>query len=98
MARKTPSTDDAGPYSTMATGPTDHESPPLVQAQAPGDAREHGDAPVEVPPPPKYRVDRSQYVQQPGGRVLLREGKVIDGSQYDLDQLHSQGVLLSRVG
>lgn len=98
MARKQNSqTEDAGVYS--ATPMTDEDrvspyaTPPLVQAPPMSTVREVGVV-EDVAPPQRYRVLRSQYVMASGGRTILREGKVIDESAYDIPNLRSQGVSL----
>lgn len=53
---------------------------------------------VEVAPPQQYRVVANQYAMSKGGRTLLRAGKMIDGNNFDLVALRSQGVQLEEVG
>lgn len=97
MARKTTATEDQGAYTSGSAPTSEYETPPMMEAPKLGDATEHGNAPVEAPPVPRYRVERSQYIMQAGGRVILREGKVIDGLNYNIEQLISQGVQLTQV-
>lgn len=98
MARKAPNQPEDGGAYTAAVATEDLSQPPLMQPPPIRDATEHGEPAVEVPPPPQYRVVRTQYVMQPGGRTILREGKLIDARSYDLASLRSQGVVLEPVG
>lgn len=74
----------------------DHETPLVNQSPMLGSAVDHDGRPMaDVPPPPRYRVLRGQYVMIKGmGRMTLREGKVIDENNYDIASLRSQGVQL----
>jgi len=94
MARKQPQQEDAGAYNVQSTHQTEIA---MAEMPAMGDATEKGEAPLEAPPPPRFRVERSQYVMQPGGRVILREGKIVDERTYNIDALRSQGVVLTQV-
>jgi hypothetical protein len=47
---------------------------------------------AEVPPIKQYRVLADALVMNRGARTLLRAGKIIDGANYDLEQLATQGV------
>ena len=96
MARKAQTQPDDA-YTSHAAAADDLSAPPLLQETPMGDATEHGAPLVDAPPPPQYRVVRSQYVMVRGGRTILREGKVIDERNYDLPALISQGVTLERV-
>lgn len=49
-----------------------------------------------VPPPPKYRVVEGGWAVLDKCRVPMRQGKIVDDTQYDLDVLRSQGIVLER--
>ena len=51
----------------------------------------------DVPAPPRFMVQRDQYVMSKGGRTLLRAGKIVDEHNFDLTALRSQGVMLEQV-
>ena len=56
-----------------------------------------GIARAYVAPPKSYRVLVTQYVMSKGGRTILRAGKVLDSSNFDLVALATQGVQLEEV-
>jgi hypothetical protein len=47
---------------------------------------------ADVPPIKQYRVVSDALVMNRGAFTLLRAGKIIDGANYDLEQLSTQGV------
>ena len=47
---------------------------------------------AQVQGPKKYRVVADALVMNRGTRTLLRSGKIIDESNYDMAQLNAQGV------
>ena len=103
MARK-PRTDDAQPvapdfYSSQPQGITEiiDDSAELVNMTPirPSAVDRDGPPPADVPALPQFRVVESKQVMNRGCRMLLRAGKVVDGANYDLESLRSQGVRLS---
>lgn len=51
----------------------------------------------EVPRPQRYRVKADRYVTNNGNRTLLRTGKELDSSQYNIAHLKNQGVQLEEL-
>jgi hypothetical protein len=49
------------------------------------------------PRPKKFRVVNGGYIVFNGARTVLRAGKEIDETQYDLAQLERQGIILKEV-
>lgn len=59
-------------------------------------ARPAPEPPVEVPPAARWRVTRGGNVMVRGLKTMMREGKVVDELNYDVDQLRQQGIALER--
>lgn len=52
---------------------------------------------VEAPPPQRFKVLKDADVAINGQRTKLREGKVVDAANFDLDALRRYGVKLGPV-
>lgn len=53
---------------------------------------------AEVPATKRFRVVEGCMAMVKGGRVLLRVGKIVDATNYDVPSLVSQGVRLVEIG
>lgn len=108
MARKardqqTEETEGTAIYSSPQTmiGVDDvDDSAPLVNQSMLGTSAvlRDGNAAIDAPKPMTYMVLREQWIMGRGGRTILRQGKVIDSLNYDIESLRSQGVELREFG
>lgn len=53
--------------------------------------------PTPVPPPIKYRVAVGGMITIDGMKTILRPGKVIKETDYDIEKLRNQGIQLSEI-
>lgn len=76
-----------------ATEMVDHSAELIDPAPLIGSAVDKRDSMIaQVQGPKKYRVVADALVMNRGTRTLLRSGKIIDESNYDMAQLNAQGV------
>jgi len=71
------------------------ELPPLISDQPPvSSAVTAADAARPSPPIQRFRVQRERRIMHHGSMTVLREGKVLDELNYNIQELRNQGVEL----
>jgi adenylate kinase len=101
MARKQRTDEETtNPYSSVTPGVTDiiDSSMELVnQSPVMASAVERDGLVAQMAPMRKYRVERQALIMNNGCRTMMKVGKIVDSSNYNLEALRSQGVQLTEI-